>query len=378
MLFGIGPFDIIGIVVFILIIMLLPWLLRTRAISSVSKVTLELEQMVGDAKKILVSLCQEKGKSSENPTEAIENFMEFFIIPPVDLDPYGIVKKFEKILDLGEDRFKQMVNSIAPNADSEWRSNIIMTLKATIGINGVAKLVRHNLELARKTGNLQILLMLQMSLPLIMRIVRAQFEGTKAFSEGKPIGDGLGPLVAGMLMKGFDENDIDEMDDLIVFKRQINDHNVTIARAKGPGGRIGKIGKVVSSIIDQDNIKKIITVDAAVKLEGEETGKVAEGVGVVIGGVGVDRWTIEEEIVKKDIDLDAVIVKMSPEEAISNMNHKIADAAQKALKAIERSISSTNKDFNILVIGVGNSSGIPNIISDISQLEIKKEIEGKK
>ena len=59
-----------------------------------------------------------------------------------------------------------MAEVIAPNASDEWKSNIIMTLKATIGINGVAKIVRHNLELAKKTGNIQILLMLQMSLPL--------------------------------------------------------------------------------------------------------------------------------------------------------------------------------------------------------------------
>ena len=41
--------------------------------------------------------------------------------------------KFESIMDLGEERFKQMTKTIAPHADDEWRSNIIMTLKATTG-----------------------------------------------------------------------------------------------------------------------------------------------------------------------------------------------------------------------------------------------------
>jgi hypothetical protein len=159
------------------------------------------------------------------------------------------MRKFERILDLGEDRFEHMTEIIAPNADKEWKSNIKMTLKATLAINGVAKMVRHNLELARKTGNLQILLMLQMSLPMIMRIVRAQYEGTHAFSEGNPVGDGLGPLVAGMLMKTISKDDLKVMEDLVIGETEIEGRNVVILRADGPGANLGKIGKTVTSLI---------------------------------------------------------------------------------------------------------------------------------
>ncbi len=375
MLFGLSAFDIIGILAFILLILLLPSILRKRLMSGITKTVLELENMVVESKDILIKISKEKGKPVLDPTETIEGFMEFFVVPPVDLDPNGIVKKFEKILDLSEDRFKQMVKEIAPLADEETKSNIVMTLKATLGIHGVAKQVRHNLELARKTGNLQILLMLQMSLPLIMRIVRAQFEGTKAFSQGKPIGDGLGPLVAGMLMKDYKNEYIREMEDIFVAKKQMDENNLIIARAKGPGAHVGKVGKVVKSLIENENIDKIITVDAAVKLEGEETGKVAQGIGIVIGGLGVDKWIIEEEITKRDLDIDAVIVKMSPEEAISCMNQKIADAAEEALKVVQRSILNSDENTNILVVGVGNSCGIPNIVQDISQIETKKALK---
>ena len=378
MLFGLGPLEIIGILVFVLLIFLLPWLLRIRIISGVTKSTLELENMVEESKGILKKLSNEKGKPVLDQSEAIEDFMDFFVVPPVNLDPYGIVNKFEKILDLSEDRFKQMVNVIAPMADEETKANIIMTLKATLGINGVAKQVRHNLELARKTGNLQILLSLRMSLPLIMRIVKAQFEGAKAFSEGKTIGDGLGPLVAGMLMKDYKSEEIKVIDDMYVVRKRMDERKLIIARAKGPGARVGKVGKVVKSIIENENIDKIITVDAAVKLEGEETGKVAQGIGVVIGGLGVDKWAIEEEIVKRNLDIDAVIVKMSPEEAISPMNQKILDSAEKALEVVNRSILNSSDDINILVLGVGNSCGIKNIVQDLSEIEIKKEEKEEK
>jgi hypothetical protein len=375
MLFNLSPLEIIGILIFVLLIFLAPWFIRSRIISSVTKGTVALEDMVNDAQNILVDLCKDKGRPTHDPTKSIKNFMEFFVIPPVDLDPYKIVKKFEKILDLGEERFKYMTDEIAPNANPEWRSNVIMTLKSIIAINSVAKLVRHNLELAKKTGNLQILIMLQMSLPLIMRIVKAQFEGTKAFSECRPIGDGLGPLVAGLMLKEYTQNDLREMDELVISKKQIDEHNVTIVRAKGPGGRIGKLGKVLTTVIKEENINRIITVDAATKLEGEKTGKVAEGIGIVIGGLGVDKWMIEEELLKRDIKFDAVIVKMSPEEAISDMKPEIADASKKALEVIERSILMSKKGSNILVAGVGNSCGLPNIITDLSQIQIKKENE---
>ncbi|MGZ7118858.1 MAG: DUF1512 family protein, partial [Methanobacterium sp.] len=157
MIFGLSSLEIIGILAFIFLIFLIPYILRIRVISGITKSTLELENMVSESKNILIKLSEEKGKPVLDHSQAINDFMEFFIIPPVSLDPYGIVNKFEKILDLSEDRFKQMVKVIAPMADEETKANIVMTLKATLGINSVARQVRHNLELSKKTGNLQLL-----------------------------------------------------------------------------------------------------------------------------------------------------------------------------------------------------------------------------
>lgn len=152
MLFGLGPLEIIGILIFVVILFFLPKIMRMRMISSVNKTVEELESMVKEAREILVNISQEKGNPIHDPTEAVENFIEFFVVPPVNLDPQGLVKKFDKILELGEERFKDMAQEIAPDADEEVKSNIIMTIKATIGLNTVAKLVRHNMELARKQG----------------------------------------------------------------------------------------------------------------------------------------------------------------------------------------------------------------------------------
>jgi len=378
MFLGITPFDIILIVGVLMLIVLIPILLRMRINSSIARYALELENMVIESKKNLVKVCVERGKPEKDPTAVLDNYMEFFIAPPVNMDPAGVMKKFELIQNMGEEKFLRMTKTIAPHADDEWRSNITMALKATLGINGVAKLVKHNLELSRKTGNLQILLMLQMSLPMIMKLVRAEYDGANAFSDGKPVGDGLGPLVAGMLMKDLSDDELNYHDDMIIGEMELEGRNIFIVRAKGPGARIGKIGRIVSSILEEKDIKRLITVDAAQKLEGEETGSVAEGIGVVIGGIGVEKWILEEQMVKKDLQVDAIIVKMSPEEAMRNMTRKILEASEKALEILENSILQSEAGTSIMVLGVGNSCGVPNTVKDITKIDIKEDIKNGK
>jgi len=373
MFLGITPFDIIGIVVVIILIIMIPMLLKMRINSSIARYTFEIESMVTESKKKLVKVCVERGSPDKDPSPALDNFMEFFVVPPVSLDPVGIMNKFETILDLSEEKFQQMTRTIAPNADEEWRSNITMELKATLGINGVAKMVRHNFELSRKTGNLQILIMLQMGLPMIMRLVKAQYEGAAAFSDGKPVGDGLGPLVTGLLMNDISQEDLEYRDELVIGEKQIEGRNIIIVRAKGPGARVGKIGNLATYIMEEKGIKQLITVDAAQKMEGEETGSVAEGIGVVIGGLGVDKWIIEEQMVKNNLQVDAIIVKMGPEEAMCQMTSKILESSTKVLEVLNNSILQSESGSKIMVLGVGNSSGIPNIVKDISKINIKED-----
>ena len=55
----------------------------------------------------------------------------------------------------------------------------------------------------------------------------------------------------------------------------------------------------------------IIMIDAALKLEGEETGSTAQGFGAAIGGIGTDRFKIEEVAAKHDIPIFAIVVRQS-------------------------------------------------------------------
>ncbi len=141
-------------------------------------------------------------------------------------------------------------------------------------------------------------------------------------------------------------------------------------KARGPGGALGKLGKAVEAIHKRDRIDHIITIDAAGKLEGEETGSVAAGVGVMMGGVGVERSQIEEVAVKYDIPTDGIAIKMAPEEASIPIKKEVFGAQKKVMAVLERLVKETKKK-RILIIGVGNTCGVGNTKQSLKGLDEK-------
>ena len=298
----------------------------------------------------------------------ISSFLDFFVIEPVSLDPSGIIEKLEHVINLSDERIKSFVREIAPNLDSEEQMNLCMGLSAAISLHQLAKLLRHYLELIKKTKNLQLALLVQMQLPLIDRISKALVNGTEALVNGWPIGDSIGPLVVGGLIGN---SKCREKNETVICRKKIKGKKVILIKAKGPGGRVGKIGRVVEEILKKEKIAKIITIDAAVKLEGERTGSIAEGIGVAIGGIGVDRAFIERIAVKKKIPLESIVIKMSNEEAIQPMKKEILNAEKKVVKAIEEILERSKG--KIMIIGVGNTCGIGNSKKEVE--DAKKKIE---
>ena len=298
----------------------------------------------------------------------VSSFLDFFVIEPVDLDPSGIVEKLEHVLNLSDERIKSFVREIAPKLDSEEQMNLCMGLSAAISLHQLAKIMRHYLELIKKTKNLQLALLIQMQLPLIDRISKALVNGTEALTNGWPIGDSIGPLIVGELIGN---SKCIEKKETVICRKKIKGKDVILIKAKGPGGRVGKIGRVVEEILKKEKISKIITIDAAVKLEGERTGSIAEGIGVAIGGKGVDRAFIERIAVKKKIPLESIIIKMSNEEAIQPMKKEILNAEKKVVNAIGEILKRSKG--KIMIVGVGNTCGIGNSKKEVE--DAKKKIE---
>lgn len=352
--------NIIWLLMILFIFFLWPRLMIAQAMMRFESLANKIELMVRRAKFLILR------KISKSPGENIKrnlnHFIEFFVIEPVSLDPFGIIKKLEHLMLLSEKRFKEFVKRIAPKLDEEERSNLAMGISGAIALNQIFKLVRHFLETIKKTRNWQLSLIFQMQLPIIERISKALLEGTEGLIKGWPLGDSIAPLVAAKLIGSSKVKNFG--DDIVYAEKNIEGRRVIIMKAKGPGGRLGKIGKASEALIKKYNINKILTVDAALKLEGEVTGSIAEGIGVAIGGIGVDKAYIENIATSKNIQLYSIIIKMSQEEAIQPMKVSILNSAERVYDLVVNFIKESSRSDKILIIGVGNTAGIGNNEND--------------
>jgi len=347
---------IVWIIFFMVFFMFYPRIMLTQIMWKLEKTAKDLEEMSADSKEFVLKEITKKPEKKLQ--ESVSRFFEFFVIPPVSLDPYGIVKKLDHIIQGQKTRFDYFVDQIAPSMDEEKKANIKMGFAGGIALYELTKMVRHFVMLAKKTKSIQIAMILQMQMPLVESIAKSLYKGTRALAKGNPIGDGAGPLVIANIVANEKMAEIEE--DILMAKVRMDGRNLFLLKARGPGGRIGRPGKAVEKLVNSYKIARVVTIDAAAKLEGEKTGSLAEGVGVAMGGPGVDRTYIEDVVVKKGIPLDSIVIKMSQEEAIKPMRKSIKDAVPGAIESVRRSIEMTKPGDNIIVVGVGNTSGVGN------------------
>ncbi|NOZ77103.1 MAG: DUF1512 domain-containing protein [Euryarchaeota archaeon] len=161
--------QIIWALLFFSFILFYPRFMMYKMISEIEVTAEMLEAYARKGIGLIAKVATEKGGYKGDPKPTIERTMDFFLIPPVDLDPYGILAKIEHLMDKTEDRLTGIVDTIAPEGDKVWKANTLSLIKGGIGLNMLAKIVRHYVEFVKKTKNLQIAMMVQMSLPLINR-----------------------------------------------------------------------------------------------------------------------------------------------------------------------------------------------------------------
>ena len=318
-----------------------------------------LENMRNDAKTLTIKTLRDVGKSKDDPTPKLNALLEQFLITPVDMDPAGIVKKFDHLLDVRENKFKSDVARIAPEATPPQVNNLENLVEAAWALNFMYKIVRHLYLLGKKTFSIFVIFQLQAFLPLIMQEAEAYQGAAKAFAEGHPIGDGAGPLVASKLMRKSEVRKVEK--DMVAGETAIEGRRIIALKAEGPGGNVGKPGDAIRQVLEENNGKAsmIIMVDAALKLEGEKTGEVTEGIGAAIGGIGTERYKIEEEATKFGIPVYAIVIKQSILEAVTTMKKEIADATEPVIEQIKRLIIDHTKEGELVIVaGIGNTAGI--------------------
>ncbi|MHA1726281.1 MAG: DUF1512 family protein [Promethearchaeota archaeon] len=328
----------------------------------------ELEKWNDECKQILLNNFKKFADKKETEKDLmikLEDFMTFVTIAPVQLDPNGIIPKFDHILNIRDNRFEEEVKSLTPQADDTQRNNLENLLEAAMSVDYVYRLVKHYLILGKKTKSMILLLQLSMQMGIIMGMAKSYYRATKAFSEGSPIGDALGPMVAGSFIREIIKDGTVEPKevekDTIIQEIMFEDRTVYVVRAKGPGGTVGKPGKAIKKVIEEQGeaISRIIMIDAGLKLTSDKTGSIAVGVGAAIGGVGVEKFYIEESSTPKKIPIDALICKQSLEDAITTMKRPITLSVPKIVEKIKTTIrNKTEKGSKIIVAGIGNTIGI--------------------
>jgi len=318
-----------------------------------------LKYIKEEGRKVAGETIKEIGKAQSDPAARIDRFLEYFTIGPQGLDPAGIVWKLEHILDVRDTRFKDEVKLMAPAADETQTNNLENTLEAAMALNYIYKVIRHFYLLGKKTHSLYVIMQIQMILPLVMKEAEAFANALKAFAYGQPIGDGAGALVAAKLMHGHETRKIAK--DCVVATVPFEGRTAFVVKAEGPGGNVGRPGDAIKAVIDENdgNVAMVVMIDAALKLEGEELGEVAEGVGAAIGGPGVDQFKIEESLVKYHIPINAVIVKEDVGDAVSPLRKEIFDSVDRVIERVKQVVLDRTKEGDKVVIaGIGNTIGV--------------------
>jgi hypothetical protein len=319
----------------------------------------KLKYIKEEGRKTTVETIKEIGKPQTDPAARVDRFLEYFTIGPQGLDPAGIIWKLEHILDVRDTRFKDEVKLMAPSADETQVNNLENTLEAAMALNYIYKVIRHFYLLGKKTYSLYVVMQIQMILPLVMKEAEAYASALKAFAYGQPIGDGAGALVAAKLMRGYETKKIAK--DCVVATVPFEGRTAFVIKAEGPGGNVGKPGDAIKEVIDENDgkIATVVMIDAALKLEGEGLGEVAEGVGAAIGGPGVDQYKIEESLLKYHIPINAVIVKEDIGDAVSPLRKEIFDSIDSVVERVKQVILERTKEGDkVIIAGIGNTIGI--------------------
>lgn len=324
----------------------------------ISKNIAKLVKYKEESKKELLDYLQTNLKATPDAAKKVDGFLEYFTIMPVDFDPNGIIPKIKHLLRSREDYTRQQVMSLSPNMDSLEISKVQNLLEVSASLHLLHKLVRHLFLTAKKQNNFPLILPLQMMIPFIMEQASALRDAVSALKQGQPIGDGIGPMVVGKMMLGTEKKTITF--ETVCSEKKFEQRNLYLLKAEGPIATVGRPGDAVEILVLKNKPDIIVMIDAALKLEGEDSGSVAQGFGAAIGGIGTDRFQIEEIATKNNIPIYAVVIKQSVKEAITLMTKQIADQAESVESQVYQIVlENTKPNQSALIVGVGNTLGVP-------------------
>ncbi|WP_440060127.1 DUF1512 domain-containing protein [Thermogladius sp. 4427co] len=297
-----------------------------------------------------------------SPSLLLNRFLDFFTIEPVSIEPTDIIRRLDHLIRTGESTFKKAVENAFPSIGKFERSLVETSIEILAGLNTIYKVVRHYLLTGERENNWILLMQLELLMPTIMRYVETYHMALDPFTTGKPIGDSAGPLVVYNLLEKSSIVSKNVIDDTTIVEAWLEGRRVFFVKAEGPGSNVGHPGSVINKLVEdlKGNVDLIITIDAALKLEGEETGSTAEGVGAAIGDPGPEKIAIERAAAKYNIPLRAIIIKMDYREALTTMKKEVFEATVRTSEYVLKLLrEETKPNSTIIIAGIGNSIGVP-------------------
>jgi hypothetical protein len=320
-----------------------------------------LEGMAEEARRrTLDYLARNNAKS---PESLLNKIVDFFVIEPVSIEPTDIIRRLDHLVNIRIARFREEFEKAMPSSDLVTRSRAEVSAEITSALTLIQRIVKHYLLLGEKTRNWILIMQLQLLMPQILRIADSYRRALNDFLAGYPIGDSAGPLVA-LKLSNFSSNWVEVEHDTVVTDVDFEGRKLILVKARGPASTVGKPGTAVEKIVSELASKGVkpsllLTIDAALKLEGEESGTIAEGVGAAIGDIGPEKIRFERVAAEHKIPLRALIIKMSLEEAIQAMNKKIYEGVEKAVARAREIILAETKPGDVVVVaGIGNTNGV--------------------
>ncbi|MFX0202331.1 MAG: DUF1512 family protein, partial [Candidatus Hodarchaeota archaeon] len=136
----------------------------------------QIEVLSTQGKQIAMRAFKDLKVKEQDIKSTLEDFMEFFIIEPVSVDPAGVLGRLEHLLDVRTDRYEKYIQRIAPDASPEKQANAENVLAGTMALYYVFRVVRHFLIMGKKTKSIYWVMQLQMQLPMIIQMAKAYFE----------------------------------------------------------------------------------------------------------------------------------------------------------------------------------------------------------
>lgn len=300
-----------------------------------------------------------RGSASDGLAGRIDTLLDYFTIMPVDMDPSGIVPKIEQVVRSREDHTRRHVRLLCPGIGDGDLSRVQTLLEIATVLRLLHRTVNHMYLTAKKQKNFPLILPLQMALPFVMEQAAAMKGAVPAFRAGQPVGDGIGPMVVGSMMAGLDKRDAAFQ--TVAAEGAIDGRTAHLLKARGPDSTVGRPGEAVEALLSSGaRIDLIIMVDAALKMEGEESASIAQGFGAAIGGIGTERFRIEEAAAARGVPVLAIVVKQSVKDAVGLMTREIAESAADVRSRVRQMIAdNTEEGQAVLIVGVGNTSGVP-------------------